>query len=348
VVGHLLMADLPVHQLSADGNVAVTLAAARIVAMSFSSDDKNLLWSNPQISDAELVKNTPQKLVGGIGGDRLWFSPELSFFWDGKPDWQTFGNYRIPPAADPGSYEVIAHDERSITLRASGELAVHGSDRLVGFTVDRTIRMTEPPLLRSDALMHGVDYVGVEELQVLRVAKSSGGDPIDLWYLLQVPAGSMLILPLRKEAVSAQKQPLSYGQPGAWVESSKFILWRYAGEARAKFGVSASALTGRSAVLRKLEAGRWCLIVRQFKVDPNGKYADHPYGLPRDDQAFQAWDGYGFGEMEYHSPTLEPSSGAHDLKDTNQLWAFGGSSQAIAALGSRLLGVNVADIMKLQ
>jgi hypothetical protein len=46
------------------------------------------------------------------------------------------------------------------------------------------------------------------------------------------------------------------------------------------------------------------MIIRDFSVDPDAAYADHPYAIPRFDQAFQAWDGFGFGEMEFCSSGL--------------------------------------------
>jgi len=345
VMGNLVKASIPVRQLGTDGRVAVTLAAGRVVAMAFSPEGQDLLWSNPQLADTPLVKNSPEKLVGGFGGDRLWFSPELRYHWDGKPDWSTFSNYRTPAATDPGAYEFVGQDSRSIALRTHGELPVHGSEQRVGFEVDRAIRMVEPPLPRSDPLMSAVDFVGIETSHSLRFAPGTHSGRIDLWHLLQVPVGATLIVPLMKTKDAKQAQPLSYGLPGAWVEKSDHIMWRYGGEARAKFGLAATVLTGRSAVFRELEPGRWCMIVRQFRVDPNATYADHPYGVSRNDQAFQAWDGYGFGEMEFHSPALDAGRGPRELKESDQLWAFGGSPRAIVALAARLLGVDVGYIL---
>src|SRR5438128_2232403 len=92
VVGNLTKASVPLRQLDGPGNVAVTLASGRVVALAFSEDGPDLLWSNPKLGDTDLVKTTPEKLVGGFGGDRLWFAPELDYYWDGKPDWKTFAN----------------------------------------------------------------------------------------------------------------------------------------------------------------------------------------------------------------------------------------------------------------
>jgi hypothetical protein len=68
--------------------------------------------------------------------------------------------------------------------------------------------------------------------------------------------------------------------------------------------------------------------------------------LPRDDQVFQAWDGLGFGEMEYHSPVLDAERGPRNLREQDQLWAFGGSAPATAALADILLRVDIRELLR--
>ena len=346
VVDDLHQASIPVRELAGSGSVAITLAAGRVVAMAFSKDSPNLMWSHPQLNDAALVKNHPEKLVGGFGGDRLWFSPELDYHWRGAPDWKEFSNYQAPAATDPGAYQFIGASKDSVELRAQGKLTAYGQTQPVGFEVRRGIRMTPSPISRTDPLMQGVDYVGIETSNTLKLDPAAKTGRMDLWHLLQMPVGSVLIVPLKSTAGEKDKTPLSYGLPGAWIRKRDHIHWRYGGEAHAKFGLSAAALTGRTAVLRKLDAMRWCMIVRQFTADPNAEYGDHPYNTPRKDQVFQAWDGYGFGEMEYHSPVLDAQHGARELKETDRLWAFGGSPQSIAKIAVRLLGVDVSAVFR--
>lgn len=345
VIGDLRRASIPIQELTADGCLAVTPAGGRIVALAFSPDAPNLLWSNPALADAELVKNHPERLVGGIGGDRLWFAPELAFHWDGVPDWQSFANYKVPPAADPGKYRFAEQQPDRISLHCKDRLPIKGSDRFVGYEVTRSIRTGEPPLSKSHSLMRDVDYVGIETVHTLQFSDDTRIGSIDLWHLLQIPVGSVLVVP-KKEGERGLAAPLSYGNPGAWQEKSDHIMWRYGGEARAKFGLSVAVLTGRSAVLRQFAPTRWCLIVRQFPIYPDARYCDHPFGIPRQDQAFQAWDGFGFGEMEYHSPVLDAHTGPRELTETDQLWAFGGTTRAIAPIAEHLLGVDVRYLMK--
>ena len=90
IVSDLEKASVPVKQLHGPGVVAVTLAAGRIVALAFSKDGPNLFWTHPDLGATGTAN--PTRLVGGIGGDRLWFSPELRYHWVGKPDWHGLGN----------------------------------------------------------------------------------------------------------------------------------------------------------------------------------------------------------------------------------------------------------------
>lgn len=344
VVEQLERAGVPLRQLDDQGRVAVTLAAGRLVAMAFSPDAQNLLWSNPMLADSVLVKTRPEALVGGLGGDRLWFSPELAYNWRGKPNWQTLENYHTPAEMDPGAYRFVTGDATSVTLQAAGRLPVHGQDHQVGFEVQRSIRTVAAPIVRSDVLMNGVDYVGIEASHRLRITDDTRKGVIDLWHLLQIPSGSTLVVPLKQTTV--RELPLSYALPGNWTERPDHIMWRYGGDAQAKLGLSASALTGRSAVFRRLNADQWCMLVRDFPVPQSAQYCDHPYGIQRTDQAFQAWDGLGFGEMEFHSPALNAEHGPREYAESDRLWAFSGSPQAIKQLARHLLNVDVGYVLQ--
>ena len=343
VINDLTKASIPIRQLHGRGVVAVTLAAGRIVALAFSQEGPNLLWTNPELADTEKVKAAPDKLPGGLGGDRLWFSPELRYHWTGKPDWRGLSNYYVPSVTDPGQYAYIDDAPDRVTLAAKGRLLVQGrSDEYLDFAVERQIRLTDSPLPLDHPLMHGVDYVGVQTAHKLTIEGNNGAGEIDLWHVLQTPVGSILIVPLRQ---GHKTEPLSYGLPGGWQTTAASVIWRIEGKANAKLGIAAEALTGRAAILRELSFDRWCLIVRQFPADMAARYGDHPEGVPRDDQVFQAWDGLGFGEMEYHSPVLSTADGVRTLHDADELWAFGGTGRSIAALARSLLDVDMGHLL---
>jgi hypothetical protein len=331
-------ASAPVAQLGDLGNVAVSPVGARVVAMAFAPNDENLFWSNPQLNQAEVLRDHPESLVGGIGGERLWFSPELAYHWNGEPDWETFSNYTVPPAMDPGSYEFVDRGQDAATLQAEVELAAHGTAPGVAFEITRTIRIVEPPPVASH-LAAELTFVGFEASHQLVLASDSPRGVVDLWHLLQVPSGSTLIVPISPDADAHTATPLSYGLPGGWVERPGHLRWRFTGLPHAKVGLSVDVVTGRSAVIRQLGSGMWSMIVRDFPLHRGAVHVDHPYNTPRNDQAFQAWDGYGFGEMELHTPAIDAAHGPRQIDHTHRIWAFGGSRRNIAQLAEALLGV---------
>jgi hypothetical protein len=340
IISDLEKASVPVKELHGPGAVAVTLAAGRIVALAFSKDGPNLLWTHPDLGDAALVR--ANGLVGGIGGDRLWFSPELRYHWIGKPDWRGLGNYQVPADTDPGRYRFVDSEPGVVALAAEGRLPVQGSDESLAFSVQRKIHMAPAPLSHDHPAMRGVQYVGIECDHELTLQEETRTGEIDLWQLLQTPVGSIVIVPLR---AGHRGQPLSYGLPGDWQTTSNSLIWRITGNTNAKIGIAAPALTGRAAILRWLPSKQWCLIVRQFPVDEAARYGDYPAGMPRDDQVFQAWDGLGFGEIEFHSPVLDGARGPRSLRQADQLWAFGGSAGSIAALADVLLQVDIEALL---
>ena len=342
IISDLQKASLPVKELRGPGVVAVTLAAGRVIALAFSKDEPNLLWTHPDLGDTGLVQANPAQLTGGIGGDRLWFSPELRYHWVGEPDWRGLANYKVPADTDPGRYRFVDSEPGVVALAAEGRLPVQGSDQSLAFSIERRIRLAQAPLSHDDPAMRGVQYVGIESDHELTIQEETRTGEIDLWQLLQTPVGSIVIVPLRP---GHRTQPLSYGLPGGWRTTSNSVIWRIVGNANAKIGIAAEALMGRAGILRQLPTNEWCLMVRQFPVDESARYADYPAGLPRDDQVFQAWDGLGFGEMEFHSPVLDAARGPRNLRQTDQLWAFGGAAGAIAALADELLQVDVRALL---
>jgi hypothetical protein len=341
VIGALSKAEVPVKELPGRGCAAVTPSGGRLVAFGFQRDAPNLLWSNPEISNTQLLRDHPDDLVGGLGGDRVWFGPEIDYHWNGRPDWERFSNYHVPSEVDPGAYVFANSGGDDVVLRGTISLRNPRIAQNVDVLVRRAIRMTAPPIPDSDPMMRAVEYVGVEMSHQLEFAATTSAGRIDMWHLLQIPVGAVLLVPLRRDASAPQRAPLSYGRPGGWVEGRQSVRWKYVGDARAKFGLSSDAVTGRAAVIQRHDKGYWSLIVREFPVNERAKYGDHPYDMPRVDQVFQAWDGFGFGEMEYHSPILDAKCGPRRLEESDRLWAFGGAPDVVLQLAQRLLDVDL-------
>lgn len=336
VTGQLRRAGVEFRELSGPGRAAVARDAGRVAVLAF-DDGTSLLWSSPALGAPAALEDGG--LPGGFGGDRLWFGPEMPYFWSGEPDWVDFTNNSTLPEMDPGAYEFVAVSDASATLRSDVRLSPLDDGPEIRFAVERTLTLIAPPEVGA-----GVEAVGVEATHRVTLAGPVPAGRLDLWHLLQIPPGSTLIVPLHPEASDADREPQSYSGPSNWVRLPDQLRWRYTGEQMAKLGVSVHALTGRSAVVRPLGGGRWLLLVRDFAADPAARYVDYPYGIPRDDQALQAWDGFGFGEMEFHGPQIVGDAG-DEYTESDRLWAFRGDAAAIAAAATTLLGVDISDAL---
>lgn len=345
LVSHLHRAGMPIREIGSEGRLAITKAAGRVIAATFSQDGENLFWSNPLLTDEQFTVERWVELIGGPGGERLWFSPELDYNWDGAPNWRTLENYKVPAEIDPGAYEFLEEGPDYISMRCAGAASVHGLDRRVGFEVLRRIRLAPSPIQRKELEAAHVDYLGIETSHRIRMLDETTTGRLGLWHLLQVPAQSVLVVPIKRASVPGGMLQ-SYALPGNWQEREHHISWLLNGVQNAKLGLSSKVLTGRSAVLRRLKSKAWCMIIRDFPVNPAGTYIDHPHGVPRNDQAFQAWDGLGFGEMEFHSPGLDASGGPKLYEESDRLWAFGGGARAISYLAERLLKVDADCILR--
>jgi len=344
LVTELTRLDLqPIEFASSGGRAVLVPNAGRIVGLRFETGDENLFWANPAIAALPGGSHGIDELPGGLGGDRLWFGKELTYFWNGSPDWESFANYEIPPSADPGTYALTATTD---AVRFSGRVTLEGRNgaERTSFNVTRTVSFTEPPFNLSDESLQGADFVGLETSNEVEVDPNGGNGIADLWHLLQVPTSSQIVIPLRKGS-SGRSVATSFGMPGSWSERHDRIEWEVTGLERAKLGVSAGRVTGKVGVVRQMLDGRVLLLVRSFSVDPAGTYVDHPEGQVRSDQAVQAWSGFGFGEIEHRSTAFGAELPSTVIEDRDQIWAFGGSRDQVNAIAVRLLGVDIRKLV---
>lgn len=247
------------------------------------------------------------------GGDRLWVSPEIDWFWGTRkqPD---FSQYTVPAPVDPGRWRVdrqargfcrihqvatIRHRHRSTTLRC--ELA-------------RSFTLVHPP--DDCELDQALAYQTDNELRILDGQK---GQPIGLWSLLQVPNGGEVVIPCRQRPASR----LHFGSvPAALKERGKRELrFRITGDQQYKIGVRNESVTGHIAYARPV-GNNYLVIYRRFFPQPWRCYCDRPMDAQQTPgDAVQVYnDGGafgGFGEMEYHTPSLTVGQGPDRLLDTS-------------------------------
>ena len=314
-----------------NGNLVCSPAGARIVAMAFSEDEQNLFFTHPDLADM-VSKGTPSaQLAGGPGGDRVRFAPEYAFAWEDKPrDLIQFSTYAVQEQEDPGDYEMTRKAD-AITFTANPVMTDKRDGRQISFSIVRKVSLLRAPPIDIPAALR---FMGYAIHQTITSIDFQEGQEVGLWNLIQVPAGHTLIVP-----TIGKQAPMPYFNTGAWTSHDDHLIWPYGGKSNAKIGFSADQIPGRTAAVSPVIHGRQSLIIRDFNIETEMRYCDGPTPESAGSQVFQAWDGFGFGEMEYHAPAvgLAPLPGTYT--DTSLVWAFDGDEQQVEWLRIQLLGI---------
>lgn len=326
VIKCLKQAGLPVKEIvsPSGGRAAVTTTGGALVGMCV--EEENIPYVNEAIAEPGWLSGKNSSQIGGL---RLWFAPEYAYFWKGEPDARTLANYNVQEECDPGSYAITHADAGSVRMEMTATLEDFRDGKKVKFSVERVISATPPPVD-----LGSLGYMGVRLQHRLEILRAPSGKRVDLWHLLQMPAGSSLLVPTRGPA-----KPLIYFNAfghNDWQAEKDALRWNYRGTDIAKLGLDISQVTGRAGVLRPLPDGRFAAMIWQFPVSPGMAYVDGSSEALARNQILQAWDGFGFGELEYHSPSA--SAGDPIYAEHSLLWCFCGSLKQINRVALELLG----------
>ncbi len=307
---------VPTLELRAGGTRALlTPLGARVMAIAGEGWSRNPIFVHPGL--APFRGQFSSSFVGGhgIGGDRLWLSPEYRYHWNGAPSLTDFSRYQPPGAVDPGTYRIEARTDRSVALSMRGEL--RGGVR---FEVSRCIALQAPRDVPP-----GIEMVGLRYRHEIALLDGPADAQLGLWSVLQVPAGGRMIVPTR----DAEARPRAcLGSAGARMRAaSGRLTWDVTGDAFAKIALRADDITGRAAVWREEADGQAMLLAREFPVFPHLTYGDALVPDQVGQQALQIFDGLGYGELETHSPCADFSNPAYS--ETTFLWALAGPAEAV-------------------
>jgi hypothetical protein len=206
--------------------------------------------------------------------------------------------------------------------------------------------------LRHEADLAGVlcrvGYAGYTQRTSLeRVGRSAGSlASLGIWNLIQLPPGGELLVP-----TYARAEPRHFfGEIAARHFAIEDRMLRLAVDfpKSHKIGLRAAIVAGRAGYAYP-RGDRWSLVIRNFFVNPSGRYVDVPKSDPDDlGYALQVCrvDEPEFGsffELEYHAPALGDPPDTHRSDDVSQVWAFRGSREAIDEIARRLLGAGISS-----
>ena len=89
------------------------------------------------------------------------------------------------------------------------------------------------------------------------------------------------------------------------------------------------------------------LVVRKFQVVEEGYYCDGLSARDAKNQMLKVWDGFGFGELEYHSVAAGAALAAREINDTSCLYGFRGQPERIVDIAAELLDLSRQTIVDL-
>lgn len=306
-------------------------SGGRLVGLWPDPQGPNLLWINPKPPhQAHSRAHWSSWDTGGVGGDRLWLGPEYRWFYEGSPR-KNLDNWRLLPAIDPGGY----------VLRASGH-EVHFEQDIALPEVTARVARTFHLERASTKEASGTPNITLRETRHLRLNKFTPTTELDLWNIAQVPVGTWLIVPTwarPRVGVSTEKVVGTIARRAHLADDH--FRWQVTGQGEVKGSLPVSAIKGCVATLQHVGGDRLALMIRRFLPSPHGCYGDALFPEQVDEQCIHWWDGFGFGEIECHSPTLSPEDPS--IIEQHYLHAWIGPGATIAEVARQWLNCVLPD-----
>jgi hypothetical protein len=343
---HLAAAHLQTHTFHSPhgGSFVVTPHGARILGLFTHTRADNLYFLNPELTTPHTKKYLAGEHV--LGGDRVWIAPERGLFFKGD----TLDDGVVTQSSiDPGNWTVAALSPTSIRLVNDFKATFfHEPGSTVRGIVERSIRAIPNPFSYTPAFMPtGVHFAGYEIHSTFTLTESPRDAlQFGLWFLIQlvVPNGGYLYAPTSgKTVITDYYEPT--GADYLRVQDNH-VRFKLDSINRHKIGIRKTEVTGRAAFLSndQEDGSEATLVIRNFLNDPSANYADVPLHTPAGTQdSIQSYNHNtgpdGFGELEFHTPSISRAMPEPRLTDTNQVWAFTGSRADLVPIAAKLLNL---------
>lgn len=320
-----------------DGALLIACARGARIFGPFTADGQSILWMNRSFASEEEFKKLIDEKDWGIGGDRIWMAPELSFNVHDRTKFDD--TYEVPYELDPGEY-VLSKDIQSVSLSKTMSLAMHDKGELEKqFFLSKKIWKADNPLRYSKHTSKiKAKFYGFNQEILLR-SLSHHDIPIETWMLAQVPGGGTAYIP-----ATGTTEWVDYYEPVGDCQRiyDSHVELDLPGDRVFKVAYHASYMTGRYGYIGELENGEKYLFIRNFYNDPSANYLKEPSWGPslRGCSTF-FYDGYegngGYAELEN---ALLPTDEHHTERvDTVSTWIFTGSKEEIIQVRKLLLGI---------
>ncbi len=323
---------------------------AKVIAMSVNGTrGKNFLWPNPKIGTKEFWAGP--SLNWNLGGARTWIAPEADFYLDQDQNWF------VPEAMDPGHYKLDWQEQKLIVC--SNEFQINNNkNQRYHLKIVRTIELLDqkPEFISSE-----MKYVGLRFThELINLSNQIIGQDVDyvgLWSLIQLDTAGTMIIPIQHDPAHQNITVRDYGPtnfntvpPERMTIGDDYISVKIDGKYRCKLGFAPwAARNGIAYLSYRKNSDQGILFLKQFDVDPNGVYLDHPWEKPYDyGDAIQMYndDGRfgGFCEIECHAPakTLAPNE---SLAHTVTLSVILGSLDSLKQIVADQLKIDFSQVV---
>lgn len=324
---------------------------ARVIGMSVNGlDGENLLWVNSKISADSFWTATTRDW--NLGGARTWIAPEDAFFLDKNDVWS------VATQMDPGSYE-LEKSEAGTAVCSNSFSVENRKGQSYNVKITRTISVLDKPELLPKSFSNAVSYAGLKcthELENLSKATFGKDQPyIGLWSLIQINPSGTMIIPIHRE--KGQNNPPFRNYGGSFNDfpagermwqSENAVTVKIDGKFRGKIGFAPFACGRFIAYLSPGTDGNGKLFIKEFDVDPNGVYLDHPWGKPSEyGDAIQMYNDDskmgGFAEMECHGAAKALKPGERE-SHTITLSVYVGKLDVLKKIAGEILGLDAEKL----
>jgi hypothetical protein len=326
---------------SPDGTRLLVLPyGGRVLGLFSPPSEENFYWTHSALASLPTARAFyASDQWHNSGGDRTWLAPEVDVFF---PNFPKLDRYWQPRSLDPGNYQVAETDAgfklvNRLTVRLSrGQQAAR-------LKITKSFGPAPNPLRYERGLgLAGLQYAGYTQYTSLELVGRSKAikAKLGLWNLVQMPHGGELLIP----TYSRSEPRLIMGAipPADLRVEEGLVRYRMRQPGEHKISLRALATCGRVGYLYP-SGDKWCLIVRNFAVNPSGEYVDVPWNEPGwlgfSTQACNVNSGLGqFSELEYHLPAIGHGTGRTRCDDEAQVWAFRGPESQVRRVCGLLVG----------
>lgn len=331
----LRLACLP---LGSGYEILVTEYGGRIFGP-FGPDGVSVLWVNRAFGDATLFADFVRDRKWNLGGDRLWFGPELDLFCTSPEAFDA--SYTVPAPMDPGHYFMEA-ETPCIRLLNRADVTLPSDGSVISYEVRRAIRPAANPLKDLRGARFDIQYCGYfQDIDLKDIApeKEWYTEP---WILTQINPGGKVLVPYLGDF-----EFVDYYEPVD--EYCQKVHEGYAelsitGDRKYKTAYRSASTFGRMAYVNRTASGSLYLIIRNYYNDPSLPYCMGPWKEPgnRGCSTYFYNDGGsegGFGEFENSCTPAGYDPELHRSHSTTSLWFFFGAQTELEKVIRALLGI---------